>query len=78
MRMGNVQSRSGFNPITAKKLFYSDFHPLKASGNYSDLTNGSQDFVKHCCPMLRFIFSMFNVLIQMKKNEHNRDRRLKG
>ena len=41
MRMVNVQSRSGFNPLTAK-LFHCDLHLFEVSENYSDLTNGGQ------------------------------------
>ena len=50
----NVQSRSEFNPLTAK-LFYKNFHPLEMSEHYSD-------FVKYCCLMSRFIYDMFKSL----------------
>ena len=64
MRMVNVQSRSGFNPLTAK-LFHCDLHLFEVSENYSDLTNGGQRF----CEILLFDVTfpqklVFNVLIK--------------
>ena len=60
--MVNVQSRSRFNPLTAK-LFHWEFRPPEVSENYSDLTNGGQQFFEIL--LSRFIFNMFNVPIKM-------------
>ena len=63
----DVQSRSRFNPSTAK-LFHWDFPPPKVIENYSALPNKGQ----RLCEILLFDVTfpqklVFNVLMKMKK-----------